>query len=385
MGPSLAVLAKRGFEQAQSRCRVICVSRFSDPSTVNYLKENDVDVISGDLTYTLQDADGANLDLATTPRALSMSIGVQGSIPALREGDLVINGVNIGTSNASDDLLSPRNNAAGSAIAKAAAINRLAVDQGVSQGEAQAITFSGVPSPGTITVGGVSVVITSDDATPPQVAAKVANAMMASPLFNDSTGRRISYANGSAVINVEFPSKEGNVDKIEVVPGATGVGSVVNTTKQFATKAPGTGVYAKVNENVFTGQAMVGGPVANGVVFINGIASADITTVYNNSQATRSNVVRAINLISDRTGVTAIDTGSDAKGISLVAADGRNIEVRFETAASTNSLIFGERIGMREGVQSATISLESKIQAPIVLSADAAGDIKRAGLIDGKN
>ena len=128
---------------------------------------------------------------------------------------------------------------------------------------------------------------------------------------------------------------------------------------------------------------MVGGPVANGVVFINGIASADITTVYNNSQATRSNVVRAINLISDRTGVTAIDTGSDAKGISLVAADGRNIEVRFETAASTNALVFGERIGMREGVQSATISLESKIQAPIVLSSDAAGDIKRAGLIDG--
>ncbi len=340
-------------------------------------------LISGDLSYTLQDADGANLNLTAKPRAISMSIGVQGSVPALRDGDLVINGVNIGPTKAADDILSPRNNAAGSAIAKAAAINRMAVDQGVSQGEAQSITFSGVPSPGTITVGGVSVVITSDDATPPQVAAKVANAMMASPLYNDTTGRRISYANGSAVINVEFPSKEGNVDKIEVVPGATGVGSVVNTTKQFATKAPGTGVYAKVNENVLTGQAMVGGPVANGVVFINGIASADITTVYNNSQATRSNVVRAINLISDRTGVTAIDTGSDAKGISLVAADGRNIEVRFETAASTNSLVFGQRIGMREGVQSATISLESKIQAPIVLSSDAAGDITRAGLVDG--
>jgi flagellin len=340
-------------------------------------------LISGDLSYTLQDADGANLNLTAKPRAISMSIGVQGSVPALRDGDLVINGVNIGPTKAADDILSPRNNAAGSAIAKAAAINRMAVDQGVSQGEAQSITFSGVPSPGTITVGGVSVVITSDDATPPQVAAKVANAMMASPLYNDTTGRHISYANGSAVINVEFPSKEGNVDKIEVVPGATGVGSVVNTTKQFATKAPGTGVYAKVNENVLTGQAMVGGPVANGVVFINGIASADITTVYNNSQATRSNVVRAINLISDRTGVTAIDTGSDAKGISLVAADGRNIEVRFETAASTNSLVFGQRIGMREGVQSATISLESKIQAPIVLSSDAAGDITRAGLVDG--
>jgi flagellin-like hook-associated protein FlgL len=128
---------------------------------------------------------------------------------------------------------------------------------------------------------------------------------------------------------------------------------------------------------------MVGGPVISGVVFINGFASADITTVYNNSQATRSNVVHAINLISDRTGVKAIDTGSDVKGISLVAVDGRNIEVRFETAASTHSNVFGQRIGMREGVQSATISLESNIETSIVLSSDPLGDISRSGLVDG--
>ena len=78
-------------------------------------------------------------------------------------------------------------------------------------------------------------------------------------------------------------------------------------------------MFAKVNENVLTGQAMVSGPIATGVVFVNGFASANITTVYNNSQATRDNVVRAINLISDKTGVRAINTGSDEKGISLVA------------------------------------------------------------------
>jgi flagellin len=128
---------------------------------------------------------------------------------------------------------------------------------------------------------------------------------------------------------------------------------------------------------------MTAGPVTSGVVFINGYASADITTVYNNSQATRANVVRAINLISDRTGVKAIDSGSDAKGVTLVAADGRNIEVRFEPSASTNAQAFGQRIGMGEGVQSSTISLESKIQAPVVLGSGAAGDITRAGLVSG--
>ena len=59
----------------------------------------------------------------------------------------------------------------------------------------------------------------------------------------------------------------------------------------------------------------------------------------------------------------------------------RNIEVRFETDA--NASVFGDRVGMHEGVQSSTISLESKIPAAVVLSNSATGDIGRAGLIAG--
>jgi flagellin len=236
---------------------------------------------------------------------------------------------------------------------------------------------------GTISVGAVCLVLTNNDNTPALAAAKIAAAMQASPLYDASTNRGVVYATGSAVISVNFPAKEGNAAKLDVVPGATGVASVVNTTSEYALKTPGTGVFAKMNENIMTGQAMVGGPVTNGVVFINGYASADIKTVFNNSQATRANVVRAINLISDRTGVTAVDTGSDAKGISLLAPDGRNIEVRFETSDSTSALAFGQRIGLNDGVQSSTISLESKIQAPVVLGASATGDISRTGLVSG--
>jgi flagellin len=353
------------------------------PAVVKFAKADGLNssVISGDLTYTLQDSTGAAISVAS--RGVSMSVGVAGSIPNMREGDLTINGVIIGASQAADDISSPRNNASGSAIAKAAAINRMAVDQGISQGESQSITFSGTPMAGTITVGGVSVVLTNNDNTPALAAAKIAAAMQASPLYDASTNRGVVYATGSAVISVNFPAKEGNAAKLDVVPGATGVASVVNTTSEYALKTPGTGVFAKVNENIMTGQAMVGGPVTNGVVFINGYASADIKTVFNNSQATRANVVRAINLISDRTGVTAVDTGSDAKGISLLAPDGRNIEVRFETSDSTSALTFGQRIGLNDGVQSSTISLESKIQAPVVLGASATGDISRTGLVSG--
>ena len=348
--------------------------------TVSFAKSAGLNssVLSDDLSYTFRDSTGTALNLTTTPRDVSVNIDVAGSIPALRAGDIVINDVVIGPSVAADDLLSPRNNAAGSAIAKAAAINRVAVDQGISQGETQSITFNGTPMPGTIVVGGVSVVLTSADKTPADAAEKIANALQASPLFEASTNRLVTYAKGSGVITIDFPTSEGNVAALEVAPGATGLASSVNTTAQYMTSVPGTGVFAKVNENVFTGKAMTGASVTSGVVFVNGYASANITTVLNNPQATREAVTRAINLISDKTGVKAIDTGSETKGISLVAVDGRNIEVRFETP--DNASVFGDRIGMREGVQSSTISLESKIDAPVKLTSASTGDISRAGL-----
>jgi hypothetical protein len=38
---------------------------------------------------------------------------------------------------------------------------------------------------------------------------------------------------------------------------------------------------------------------------------------------------------------------------------------------------------MREGVQAGTFSLESKIQAPVILTSSTIGDIRRSGLIAG--
>ena len=362
--------------------KTIALTGTLTPATgvVTFLKSAGLNksVITDDLTYTLQDSTGAALNLAISARALSMNVDVSGSIPAMHSGDLKINDVVIGPSLASDDLLSPRNNAAGSAIAKAAAINRLAVDQGMKQGESQAIIFSGTPMPGTITVAGVSVEITNAEKTPADAAAKIAAALQASPQFGVSTNRNITHAQGSTVVSVDFPVSEGDVPLMDIAPGSTGMGSVVNTTAPYLTSVPGTGVFAKVNENVFTGKAQSGTSAVSGAVYINGYASADIASVLNNPQATRAAVTRAINLISDKTGVKAIDTGSESKGISLIAADGRNIEVRFDTQANAEE--FGNRIGMREGVQSSTISLESKIQAPVVLTSSSTGDISRAGL-----
>ncbi len=338
------------------------------------------DVLSADLTYAFTDAQGVLLN-SWKPRNVAVNVSVEGQIPAMRDGDLFINGVNIGASSALDDKLSPPENAAGSAIAKAAAINRMAVSTGTTTGEQQTITFSGAPKdlPSSIIVGGVSVQLHETDTSSSSVAAAVAAAMKGSGAFMESTGRVITYQPGSSVITVKFAKNERDVPDITFNAQTTGMKAVVDTTVQHFTAVEGTGVFAKVNENILTGTAMSADTVVKGAVFINGYSSADITTVLNNTRTSRANVVRAINMISDQTGVKAIDTGSDAKGVTLVAADGRNIEVRFETKGDIQE--FGRGTGLVEGVQAGTYSLESKVEAPIVLSTK--GDITRTGLVEG--
>ncbi len=226
-------------------------------------------ILGDDLTFVLKDSGGNAIDTAS--RKITLDVDVAGSIPALRSGDLEINGVNIGASYPSDDLLSPPNNAAGSAIAIAAAINRQ-----------------------------------------------------------------------SAL----------------------------------------TGVNAVVNENIMRGAPMSGAAVVSGSLVINGHETQTVTTVLNNTRESRKAVVEAINFISHKTGVVAIDTESDAEGIRLLAEDGRNIEVTFDglTSSATD---FSARTGMRQGVQAGTYSLEAKVETQIRVSTSPTGDLARARLSAG--
>jgi len=345
-----------------------------DPS-----KGRNAEVMSAKLTYGMTDSQGDPVDLST--RTVAMAVSVQGGIPAMNDGDMVINGVPIGASYATDDTLSPPDNAAGSAIAKAAAINRKATESGITTGEVQTLTLTSTPDlnalPTNITVGGVNVTLSSADKTPVLVASTIAAALKASPLYDQSTGRSVSYQPGSAVITVNFAAKEGDVPTMAFDPRISGLSGQVRTTTEAYTSVPGTGVYAKVNENVVTGQAQTGTSVVKGVVFINGYASANIASTFNDPRSTRADVVRAINMIADKTGVKAVDTGSDTQGVTLIAADGRNVEVRFESTDAE----FGQRVGLREGVQASTISLESKIQSPVVITSR--GNIDHSGFING--
>ena len=232
--------------------------------------ENGV-VISEDLTLTMLGLDGDATDLSFRGTAGVVQVARSfDSLQTLRSGDLSINGTMVNLSLPEDDEISAVGNRSGSAIAKAAAINRLT--------------------------------------------------------------------------------------------SVTGVAAVIQPT-------------------VLSGTAMSYGAPVSGTVSINGYTSPVITTVRDNVRESRMVVVEAINRMTDQTGVVAIDTGEDLKGVRLESRDGRNIEVFFNSRETDG--LFASRTGLAQGLVSGTYALESKAEVPIVLGTSSTGNIARAGLSEG--
>ena len=136
-----------------------------------------------------------------------------------------------------------------------------------------------------------------------------------------------------------------------------------------------TGVTATVGETVFEGSAMTAA-AASGSVTINGVTAARVT-VTADAGASRRLMVAAINDVSDQTGVTAVDSGSDNNGIKLVADDGRNITLSFNSGLTAVNTGLGT-----SGVQSGSYSLHSTNGENIVISSnsDVSTDIEKSGL-----
>ncbi|MEO0318055.1 MAG: hypothetical protein RL404_1732 [Pseudomonadota bacterium] len=95
------------------------------------------------------------------------------------------------------------------------------------------------------------------------------------------------------------------------------------------------GVTAKAGATTVSGSDMTGAALT-GTITINGYTTASVSTT-TDTALSRKLITDAINAISKATGVTAVDTGSDSNGITLTAADGRNVTTSFSTltAAAT--------------------------------------------------
>ncbi len=146
---------------------------------------------------------------------------------------------------------------------------------------------------------------------------------------------------GTAVNTTAISSGNVIINGVAIVDSVTDGVSTASATASAKAKAAainatsGTGVTATANATSVSGTSMTGA-VLTGTITINGVTTAS-TAVSADTSASRIAVTAAINAISAATGVVATNTGADATGVTLAAADGRNIVHSFSTltAAAT--------------------------------------------------
>lgn len=383
--------------------------------------------------------DSAQITKLGATQAASLTASNNGT--ALSGGDMIINGVSIRASTATDDTASTTGGAA-SAIAKAAAVNASSAQTGVTAtvnanvdaGTAQTLA-SGT---GTFTINGVTtatVTMAGADGTVDRAAVVKAindisgqTGVTAVDTGLSANGIKLTAADGRN-INVALTSASGTFtaastgvtsgtsygtftlssNKAIVVSDTTGIANAglnagtFSTQTAYASTTSGqgaafsagdfkingvlvgaslssydtastagntfsaiskvaainavsgqTGVTATVNANVDAGAAQTAAS-GTGTITINGQTTSTITLTGTGS-SDRTAVVTAINAMSGRTGVIAVDGGTSANGVKLVAADGRNIVASFTSASGAFT---SASTGVTSGTSYGTFSLSS--------------------------
>jgi flagellin len=169
-------------------------------------------------------------DIGMGSRASLSSVATNfaaGSAPNLKDGDLILNGVVVGASLATDDNKSSAANAA-SAISKAAAINRVADQSGVHATVGQAVAFgskmTAAASNGTLKINGVdtATVYTTDDAELSRAAV-----MTAINNISGQTGVKAvnTHDDNQGIVLVAADGRNIELDLGSMTSAATGLGA----------------------------------------------------------------------------------------------------------------------------------------------------------------
>lgn len=172
--------------------------------------------------------------------------------------------------------------------------------------------------------------------------------------------------------------------------------SAIATAAAINLKSDQTGVTAVVGETRLGGSAMGTAAVTavTGSINLNGVninisvgeVSSNTSTADNATN--RANIIKAINLESERTGVTASDSGSDNGGITLTAADGRNIVLVNNSTAlnGTNTGLGGlgtTGVANSVSVTTGTVTLVAEGGKDINITSGATGKSIDAGFMEG--
>ncbi len=152
--------------------------------------------------------------------------------------------------------------------------------------------------------------------------------------------------NGDLVINgVAIAASRAEDDTSSVANNSASAISKAEAINRYSSE---TGVTAQVNQNVAGGSEM-SAVAGSGTFTLNGVDISFSTTT--DAAQTRAAISQAINAVSDQTGVKAVDTDSASTGVNLVADDGRNITLTFDTAdlSSITADTFASATGLAGG------------------------------------
>ena len=418
--------ADRQALQAEAKLLIEEIGRVSEGANFN-----GVNLLDGSLSTTFQVGAnaGETIDvsigkLTTDTLGVSEKNGVTASATdvGLSTGDLTINGVAVGASKASDDSASTAGQAA-SAISKAAAINAVSEQSGVTAvvdtNTVAGTSMTGAAASGSVTINGTAITLTTttdtaatrtavveainaesgltgvtaidtgDDTQGVQLVAAdgrnievtlatvtaagtglaasgtyeggvtlVANAGVNEITIGGNATANAGLTAGTYTSSVAATSTEARTQATTVAPdtlvagdmviNGVAIGAAVATDDTSSVAAATssakeassisiaaainrssaeTGVEAIVNENVVSGTSAAVADTAGdaGDLVLNG--QTITLTVGASLEASRTAAVAAINAVSGTTGVVATDSGT---GLSLAAADGRNIVMAFD-------------------------------------------------------
>jgi flagellin len=323
-------------------------------------------VNAGDM-MTLQISAARTQDIGIGGRAsltATSQTGAQGALnKQMNAGDLIINGVSVGASNALDDNVS----------ASPLETITLTFTAGIDDGKN--VIFDGVTVAGT----------TANSAN-----STTATAKFISDYNGTGSARFVAEAVGTTSVRLTAKIPGNLTDAASPVTGDT------TSTKPTFTIAQGggdkassaiakvaainavsaqSGVLATVGRTTVAGTAQVAAALT-GTVTINGVETGSFSTTAD-AGVSRSNTIAAINLISAQTGVRAVDTGDINKGVQLIADDGRNITLALKSLTSAATGLASA------GVTTGSYQLTSVSGAPITLSSSSSGTIANAGVMAG--
>jgi flagellin len=355
-------------------------------------------VNTGDtMTLKFESAQAKDLGIGT-PLALT---SLAKSTTALARGDLLINGVQVDASIAQDDALSYASNS-GSAIAKAAAINKVSDLTGVVATVGKTVVYgyqqtatAGATS-GTISINGVATSTLSFAASESTDLAR-SKTIDAINAISAQTGVK-ALDGGDAAHGVVLVAEDGrNITVSHSASGilaVTGVRTESTTTLATATSYAGTYSLTSVDGSDISLSSRVGGTIAN-ADFYTGTYKANVAQFVSGARAASTAAPTAlegndlvINGISVGPALTIDDTATYAttsatkasSAIATAAAINRVKDLTGVTAKANANILVGT--GFTTGVTAAAVSATNIWLNGVTISANVTADTTRADLVN---